>query len=138
MYSVRDLRILLDFHTRMKSSEKKLAYMREYSKRKRRERAEYHKMWQQTPAGIKSRRVSHWKHRGIVSDDFDAVYERYITTMNCEACGVGLTTDKQSTKTQRCLDHDHITGEVRAVLCCACNTREGVTKNTRPRRYSAV
>ena len=107
-----------------KDPEKQLAYMREYYKRKRQERAEYQKMWQHTPDGIKSRRISHWKNRGIVSDDFDAVYERYITTMNCEACGVGLTTDKQSTPTRRCLDHDHTTGEIRAVLCHSCNLKD--------------
>ena len=34
----------------------------------------------------KNRRISNWKRAGIVSDDWNAVYERYINATHCEEC----------------------------------------------------
>tara|TARA_R100000951_G_scaffold77041_1_gene65036 strand:- start:1441 stop:1854 length:414 start_codon:yes stop_codon:yes gene_type:complete len=77
----------------------------------------------QTPAGIKSRRIKKWKYRGIICDDWDVLYERYLNTKFCEECNVELTSGKS--KTSRCLDHDHETGEVRNILCNPCNIKRG-------------
>jgi hypothetical protein len=34
-----------------------------------------------------------------------------------------LTEDRYNTSTTRVLDHSHITGQFRNILCCACNNR---------------
>jgi hypothetical protein len=86
---------------------------------------EQKKAWRQTPSGRKSRRIHQWKFRGVISDDFDALYEKFINTANCENCDILLTEDKIRTATTRCLDHDHsITDRenFRNVLCHVCNT----------------
>ena len=83
------------------------------------------KAYQQTPKGKKSQRISTWKQRGIISDDFDALYEQFLGTINCEDCQCILTVDKQNTSTTRMMDHCHQTGLPRGVVCHACNLKRG-------------
>ena len=83
--------------------------------------AEQHKEYRQTPSGKKSGRISHWKYRGVICNDFDELYEKYINTKNCERCEVELTETEKPTKTTRCLDHDHETGLFRNIVCWNCN-----------------
>ena len=84
---------------------------------------EYQKVYYQTPAGKKSNRINDWKKRGVIHDDFNELYEKYINTELCELCNCKLTVDKRKTKTTRCLDHDHETGEFRNVICNSCNVK---------------
>lgn len=79
-------------------------------------KAEYQKRYFKTPAGIKIRTINNWKQKGVVSDDWDALYELYVSTTNCMVCDV-LFGPKR-----KCLDHDHITHLYRAVLCQSCNS----------------
>lgn len=45
--------------------------------------------------------------------------------MKCALCPVKLTPDDENA----CLDHDHITGDIRGVLCRNCNQMEGKVHN---------
>ena len=76
--------------------------------------------WTKTPSGIKSNRIGNWKSRGVICEDWDALYENYINTTNCENCNVELTEGAQC-PTRKALDHSHETGEFRAVVCDKCN-----------------
>jgi len=99
--------------------EKRKEYHREYRKKNKEKIAEY----DQTPARKKSHRIYYWKRRGVICDDWDVLYERYLNTEFCELCNIKLTEDKVNTKTTRCLDHDHNTGEFRNVVCWLCNIK---------------
>ena len=83
---------------------------------------EQNKAYRQTPAGIKSRRIGHWKASGVICDDWDKLYDKYLNTLECENCEIELDTNTSTTK---CLDHDHLTGEFRNVLCNSCNVKRG-------------
>ena len=98
--------------------------------RKRRWKAEnqdkvkkMNKEYYQTPEGKKARRLGNWRAYGLICDDYNELYDKYINTEYCELCSVKLTEDKQNTKTTRCLDHDHQTGLFRNVLCNSCNVK---------------
>ena len=96
------------------------------------EKAARERIYNQTPAGKKIIRISHWKSQGIISDDYDALYERFMSTTHCENCSVLLTSGVPFTRTTKCVDHDHDIKDrenVRAVLCHACNANDNC-KNT--------
>ena len=78
--------------------------------------------YDQTPRGKKSYRIRRWKYRGLIHPNYDELYERYINTTNCERCDIELTEDKRHTSTTRCMDHDHITGLFRNIVCNRCNS----------------
>jgi hypothetical protein len=75
-----------------------------------------HKKYQQSPAGIKSMRISLWKSQGIIDEDLGAVYDNLIKETNCMICFKEYKNSKD-----RCLDHDHETGEIRYICCNYCN-----------------
>tara|TARA_R110001606_G_scaffold158946_1_gene302835 strand:+ start:132 stop:482 length:351 start_codon:yes stop_codon:yes gene_type:complete len=80
--------------------------------------AEYGK----TENGKKLNRITNWKHRGVITDDFDELYEKYINTNNCEECNVELIHGMFGSN-KKCLDHNHKTGQFRNILCQGCNLR---------------
>ena len=83
------------------------------------QRAEYQQEYRQTPNGKKIGCINNWKGKGVIHEDFDKLYSLYINTKECNVCHKVF-----KSTTDRHLDHSHITGEYRNVLCRACNTRD--------------
>tara|TARA_R110000772_G_C12949904_1_gene402021 strand:+ start:55 stop:483 length:429 start_codon:yes stop_codon:yes gene_type:complete len=79
---------------------------------------EYKKQYIETPAGKKTGTMSSWRKNGVINVN-DEMYERYIATTHCECCS-----KKFSSSRDRCLDHDHETGDFRWVICRACNNHD--------------
>ena len=63
-----------------------------------------------------------WKKRGMIFVDdyhFDYVYNEYIYATHCDLCNKLFPNTRD-----RHLDHNHITGEPRNIVCCKCNRRK--------------
>ena len=63
--------------------------------------------------------VNNWKRYGVIHEDFDKLYALYIATTECNVCHKVF---KKSS--DRCLDHNHTTGEYRQILCQSCNNHD--------------
>ena len=101
---------------------KKVGEYRENNKQKIKEyKKEYQKEYNQTEKGIKVRTIRDWKRRGLVCDDYDELYDKYIIAENCEECEVKF--EEKIGKYHRCMDHNHTTGLFRNFLCNTCNLK---------------
>ncbi len=82
-----------------------------------------------TPKGRKQNRDSHRKNMfGITGDEYDAMV---IAQGNkCALCGQSETKIHHTNgKIQElCVDHDHVTGKIRALLCGHCNLMIGLAR----------
>ena len=105
-----------DSHT-----EERKEYRNKHKERQKIYMKEYTKEYRQRPEVRKKTRMRDWKCSGVICENMDLLYEKYINTTNCELCEVILTEDKTTTRTTRCLDHDHDTGLFRNVVCWNCN-----------------
>jgi len=91
---------------------------KQYLKDNKEKIAEYDKQYKKTYKGLKNNRICNWKYHGLISEDYDKIYERYILTEECDNCGIELNEDYN---TKKCMDHSHKTGEFRNILCNLCN-----------------
>tara|TARA_R110001606_G_scaffold131986_1_gene267973 strand:+ start:214 stop:666 length:453 start_codon:yes stop_codon:yes gene_type:complete len=77
------------------------------------------KAYSKTPAGKRSHRIGTWKYLGVIGDLKLFYDERYLPATKCEVCEKVFQSNRD-----KCMDHNHETGEIRWVLCCSCNIRD--------------
>ena len=99
-------------------------YKKEYQK-------EYDKEYKQTDAGKKTNTINNWKQTGLICDNIEELYEKYINTWECDNCSIELVTGKYGAN-RRCMDHCHKTGKFRNILCHCCNIQRGLDDNSNP------
>ena len=78
------------------------------------------KQYNQSDNGKKSFRISDWKRNGIITDDYEFLYEWYMGIDNCLNCGIELI-NGTGVSNHKHLDHDHTTGQPCIVVCGHCN-----------------
>ena len=99
-------------------------YNKEWYKNNQEYRKEYNKEYKQTATAKKSNTISKWKFSGLIHDNYEALYEHYINTFECDNCGIELVSGRYGNNF-RCMDHCHKTGKFRNILCNTCNIERG-------------
>ena len=107
-----------------KNKEKIAETQKEYYEANKEKLIKQTKEYRETEKGKKIKSISKWKSRGVISDNFDELYDKYINTKKCENCDIEFI-DGDVSMNKRCLDHDHLTGQFRNVLCNTCNIARG-------------
>jgi len=94
-------------------------YHKEYYQRNKEKLRQQQKEWRQNnkEKTKKSNTLGEWKSNGLISENYDQVYQLYLDSTQCSKCGYQYT--KQNVK---CMDHCHTTGKFRAIVCNLCNT----------------
>ena len=114
---------------RQTHKEEKAEYQKEYYENHKEEAAEYHKeygkKYNQSPNGKKSHTIGGWKKRGIKTDNYDMLYNNYLSETHCDFCRVKFGEWGDGTGTFKCCDHNHETGLFRNFLCSKCNIKRG-------------
>lgn len=114
-----------------KNRDKKIERQKEYNSNHKEEKSEYDRARRQgenREQVLKIDRKNHWVNRfGVKFDseeEFEAVYERYISSWYCDLCNCELHEGNVGSG-KKTLDHDHATGKFRNILCNKCNISRG-------------
>jgi DNA-directed RNA polymerase subunit M/transcription elongation factor TFIIS len=81
------------------------------------------------------RRRNYKQNYGITEEDYQRMFEQQGGV--CAACGRPETRMNARIKGRLYVDHDHVTGRVRALLCINCNAALGAL-NDEPQRIEAL
>ena len=105
-----------------KNKEKQLQYRKEYYQKNKEKEIQKRKEYvlENPEKTTKCLRISNWKNRGLICEDYDKLYNYYLSIDECQNCGFQLN---QDLSTRKCLDHCHESGEFRNVLCHSCNIK---------------
>jgi len=98
----------------------KKEYFKKYYQNNKDKLLEKSKNYYFTDEGKKNHRIVMWKQQGVISDDYNELYDKYINTNKCELCKCDIT-EGNGLIGKKHLDHNHETGEFRNVLCGNCN-----------------
>ena len=69
--------------------------------------------------------IDSWKRRGIKlrdDEDWDSVYIQWFIQEKCDDCECELQFGKSGLGCTA-LDHDHVTGFIRGIVCQSCNVK---------------
>ena len=97
-------------------------YGKEYKKTEKGKKV--NEKYNESQKGIKNRIICGWRRQGLIESDtynYEKIYQRYLDTTHCDLCNVELTEGKTTTSTTKQMEHCHITGLFRNIVCCKCN-----------------
>lgn len=97
-------------------------------------KAEQRKAYYQSPKGIESSRRAHLKRKyGITLEEYNEMSEKQNHV--CDICGTEEMNNKNKVL---CVDHNHISGEIRGLLCGNCNLGLGNLQDSKELLIKAI
>ena len=76
-----------------------------------------------TDKGKRANLIAQWKRVGVLHPDLHLLYDKtYLPCDECDNCGHDFSIHK------KCLDHSHLWGVFRNVLCFRCNVHDSWEK----------
>lgn len=101
----------------------KLAYSKAYREANPEYEAARQRKWKRTPKGIAYRREVSWKNHGITGMTV-ANYDEMFAIQN-GLCAICNMPENARGRKHLTVDHNHVTGEIRGLLCNRCNRATG-------------
>lgn len=59
-------------------------------------------------------RFKRWRNAGLIGD-YEEIHNKFINTTECDICKCSFSNKR------KCMEHSHITGEFRGIVCIKCN-----------------
>jgi len=109
-----------------KNKEKIAKQKREYREKNKEKIKEY----SQSEKGKICRTIAQWKLAGLICesrDEYEYIYDRWLFSERCEEPKCNKEYTKDNIKN---MDHCHLTGLFRNILCHSCNTKRRTKENT--------
>ena len=103
---------------------------KEYYEKNKEKIKQQHKEYRKTHISKMSVKISGWKHSGLICenrDEYEYIYDRLLNSERCEEpkCNKEYTKDNW-----KCMDHCHLTGLFRNILCHSCNSKRTLKENS--------
>ena len=105
------------------TKEERAKKSKEYYEKNKEKILERKKEHDQTPQGKMTTRIGEWKLRGLVCEhreEYEYIYDRWLRSERCEEPRCNKEYTKNNVKN---MDHCHLTGLFRDILCHSCNTK---------------
>jgi len=67
----------------------------------------------------KRKMIAHWKYCGLISDNYDFIFDRWDNSKKCELCK-----NEYKNSIDKHMEHNHDTGEFRNIVCRSCNFKK--------------
>lgn len=100
------------------TKEEKAVYdKKKYQKNKKKYLA-HNKKYYETPAGYEYHTITRWEKNGLIYPDIRFLYMIYEWWNTCDECG-----KEKISSNNKHMEHNHMTGEFRGVVCASCNHR---------------
>jgi len=95
----------------------KKCYKKEWRKKNKEKLKQQSKEWKQNnkEKSKKSDKISQWKQKGLISENYDQIYQLWLDSTHCDKCGCDYN------GTIKDMEHCHTTGRFRAIVCHKCN-----------------
>ncbi len=104
-------------------------HVNEWARKDRKLNPEKYRVWEKKYYDNNSDKINARAVTRLVNLSLDVYYQMIEDQNNkCAICGLEETRKFKKRETKLCIDHNHKTGEVRALLCHGCNTAIGKFK----------
>ena len=80
---------------------------------------ENNRKYSKTEKGKRKIKIRDWKEKGMICNDWDDFYDKYLLTTHCESCNLEFGNERCNRKN---VDHQHSSGHIRNIICHSCNS----------------